>query len=95
MKCSNCNTGVQLAANERVGFRDTCGNCHSDLHTCRNCEFYDTTAYNDCREPSAERVADSERVNHCVGFSPRPDEGGAANAVRAGALSNLDTLFKK
>jgi hypothetical protein len=95
MKCSVCNTGVPLAPNERVGFRDTCGNCHSDLHTCRNCAFYDTTAYNDCREPTAERVSDSERVNHCDWFSPGSEEGGAANDVRTNALSDVDALFKK
>ena len=95
MKCSVCNTRVALAANEKVGFRDTCTGCHSDLHTCRNCQFYDPNAYNECRESSAERVADSERINHCDWFQPCDEEGGAANVVRSSALTDLDALFKK
>ncbi len=95
MKCSACNTGVPLTANERVGFRDTCNSCHADLHTCRNCEFHDPSAYNDCRESSAERVTDSERGNHCDWFSACTDGGGAANQTRTNALSGLDALFKK
>jgi hypothetical protein len=95
MRCSVCNTGIPLGPDERVGFRDTCSSCHSDIHTCRNCDFYDPSVYNECRESSAERVADSSRINHCDWFSPNTEAGGSTNDVRSDALSSLDSLFKK
>jgi hypothetical protein len=93
MRCRSCDTPVELAAGERVGFRDACDHCGADLHTCQHCAFHDPGAHNECREPSAERVSDRERANRCDHFSP--GEGGAASDVRSGALAELDSLFKK
>lgn len=95
MRCFRCDAPIALASGERVGFRDDCERCGSDLHVCRNCELYDAGAYNQCREPQAERVGDRERANRCEWFRP------AANGVRAGATSPaaareaLDALFRK
>lgn len=93
MKCFVCNVGVELAPDARVGFQDCCDHCGADLHICRNCRFYDPAAYNECREPSAERVTDSERGNRCDWFEASDHAGG--EDVRASALANLDALFKK
>ena len=94
MRCSGCGMEVELRSGERVGFRDTCARCGRDLHACRNCAHHDPAAYNECREPSAERVGDRERANRCDYFAP----GGAAVAGRAAeqgrARSRLDSLFK-
>ncbi len=95
MRCFACNTEIGLAAGERVGFRDTCDRCRADLHVCRNCEFHDPTAYNECRESSAERVGDRERANRCDYFSPRDRGGGAVEASRGSAKADLEALFKK
>ncbi len=70
-----------------------------------NCRFYDETAYNECSEPSAERVVDKEKSNFCDYFSPPETAAGSgtAAATRGGssstsggdsALSELDRLFK-
>lgn len=93
MKCFVCNVGIELSAEGRVGFRECCESCGADLHICKNCRFYDPTAYNECSEPSAERVTDSERANRCDWFSPSDEEGGAS--VRADSFADLDALFKK
>ena len=89
MRCWSCSTPIELAAGERVGFRDTCNACGADLHVCRSCEFHDPSAYNECRESSAERVSDRERANRCDYFSPADRAGGKA------AAANLDALFKR
>lgn len=62
---------------------------------CRNCAFYTLGAYNDCREPNAERVVDKERANFCEFFQLRG--GGAEGAGAAGgtARAALDALFRK
>ena len=61
---------------------------------CRNCAFYDASAYNECRESNAERVSDRDRANRCDYF--QPGEGSARDG-QAGAptRSALDALFRK
>jgi hypothetical protein len=91
MRCRSCNAAIDLAAGERVGFRDCCHSCGADLHICLNCEFHDPTAYNECRESSAERVGDPERANRCEWFRPGDQAGGDGKA----GLADLEALFKK
>jgi hypothetical protein len=94
MRCRGCNTDVSVAAGERVGFRDECDSCGTDLHTCEHCIHYDPSAYNECRESGAERVIDKDRANRCDWFSAG-EGGGKAAAAKDQHLSDLDALFKK
>ena len=75
----------------KVARQDSCEKCSSDLHVCKNCKFYDSTAYNECREPSAERVVDKEKKNFCDYFSPG-EVGKTDN--QNNARKALDDLFK-
>ncbi len=95
MRCFGCGAAVELAAGEHVGFRDTCEACGVDLHICRNCTHHDPSAYNECREPNTERVADRERANRCDWFSPTDTEGGGADSSGADQQKALEALFKK
>ncbi len=65
-RCASCKKEVTVEG--KVGRRDTCPHCGSDLHSCLNCEFYDEGAYNQCRETEAERVTDKEKSNFCDYF---------------------------
>ena len=93
MGCFSCNAAIELAAGERVGFRDTCEACDSDLHVCLNCIHYDSNAYNQCREPNAEWVSERERANRCDYFAYGDRLRDTASAERA--RTSLDDLFKK
>ena len=90
--CHSCKNTVD--AGGRIGRTDTCPHCDADLHCCLNCRFYDAGAYNQCREPQAERVIDKENANFCDCFS---FTGGnpAAEAGAAAKSNPLDGLFKK
>lgn len=91
--CHAC--GKQNDTGERVGRRNVCEACGADLHVCLNCLHYDPTAYNQCREPQAERVLEKAQANFCDYFEPgnRPPQkaGGEAEKTKA----KLDALFKK
>lgn len=71
-----------------------CKACHGPLHTCRQCEFYDTRVAKSCRETIAEEVKDKTRANFCDYLRPRP---GAFTATDTGAAdqarSELESLF--
>lgn len=96
MQCFACGATVELATGERVGFRDTCSACAADLHCCRNCAHHDPAAYNECREPNAERVSDRERANRCDYFAPAAGAGGGARSGAADqSRSALEALFQK
>jgi hypothetical protein len=93
MRCFACSKAVALASGERVGFRDTCEACGADLHVCRNCTHHDPSAYNECREPNAERVSERDRANRCDYFSP--GERTAAESPADRSMAQLDALFRK
>ena len=92
-KCYSCGTDIEIIGG-RIGRNDTCDRCRNDVHVCYNCIHYDSSAYNECREPMADRVVDKAKRNFCDYFKP-----GSAGAKKAGdekseALKKLDDLFK-
>ena len=97
MICAGCR--ADLGKTDRVGRRDTCPRCGVDLHTCRQCGFYDARAYNECREPQAERVLDKDRSNFCDYFAPAAAPAStppkAPAAGQGGARDALDHLFRR
>ncbi len=72
---------------------ETCPKCNANVKVCRNCTFYDTAAYNECREPSADRVVDKEKSNFCDYFTPG-GKGQDKNSAAEDARKKLDDLFK-
>lgn len=94
MNCFHCGRAVEVK--ERVGFRDTCGGCDRPLHVCLNCEFYDPSYNNQCRETQAERVVDKDRPNFCEFFGPaRRARSATKMAAVSASRANLETLFRK
>jgi hypothetical protein len=92
-RCYRCD--IDQGVIESVGRRDTCLSCGADLHCCYNCEFYDPSFHNQCRESQAERQVDKDRSNFCDYFQFRH---GARAGERRGAESArgaLDALFRK
>jgi hypothetical protein len=90
--CHKCKK--ELADDFFVGRQSQCPSCGTDLHCCLNCSFYDVGAYNDCREPQAERVLDKSHYNFCdfFGFKQTANASGAADS---GTKGKLESLFKK
>lgn len=77
----------------KVGRRDECFSCRQDLHCCKNCQFYDPKAYNECREPSADVVQEKERANFCDYF--QPGGGKPTGKSKEDLLAAAEALFKK
>ena len=89
--CFSCGTNNEVA--ERVGRRDECSKCTADLHVCKNCRFYDRTAYNECKEPSADVVREKEASNFCDYFDP--GSGQFEESKRNELLAQAEALFGK
>lgn len=92
--CHSCKK--ELDVERKVGRRDECTFCGSDLHVCLNCRFYDPGSYNECREPQAERVVDKGRSNFCDYFEFRDSAPGERGKEKAkDPRAKLEDLFKK
>ena len=95
MRCVFCSKEINI--DSPIGRNDVCPACGHDLRCCKNCNFYDPGAYNECREVMAERIIDKERANFCDYFKPRGDSkqlSGESDKVKE-AKKALEALFKK
>ena len=97
MICWKCGNTADYAPGARVGTRDTCSRCDSDLHSCRNCRHYDPAKHNQCVETQAEWVRDKEASNYCDYFSPASvrHAGRTASSGSDDAKKKFDSLFSK
>jgi hypothetical protein len=90
--CYKCNEKLDLAANESIGRAEECPKCFSSIRSCRMCHFYDTTAYNECREPTADRILEKEKSNFCDHY--RLGNGDLYKDESNNLLSKANSLFK-
>src|SRR3972149_3940963 len=72
--CARC--GREVGHEGKVGIRDSCDGCLSDLHVCLNCRFHDPRAKNESRETQAEPVREKDKANYCEWFVFREGTGG-------------------
>lgn len=91
--CFSCQKELTFS-DARIGFREECPHCRSDVHVCKNCHFYDVKAYNECREPQADVVREKDRANYCEYFSPRQGASGVQDQA-AKLKAAAEALFKK
>jgi hypothetical protein len=91
--CHACATANHFE--DMVPRRSECERCHEALHSCLNCTFHDLSAYNECRETSAERVVDKKAGNFCDFFQPASASANAAATAQESAAGALERLFKK
>ncbi len=87
--CPGCQTEQSLTS--YFSFRAECDACSTDLHVCQTCQFYDPHADNQCRESSAEYIANKSRRNLCDYWKPKTADGSDNSA--ADAKAKLDALF--
>lgn len=88
--CAYCRKEVTVE--DKVFRRDACPHCGRDLHSCRNCMFFERGRQNDCREERAENVLDKDSANFCDYFRFGSE---LEASVRDGdAKAKLAALFK-
>ena len=104
-RCFNCATTLLTGAD----FPAECPKCHSALHCCKQCSYFEPSTRFQCTKPVPVRIAVKDQANECTLFKPRvtvardsaapPPVASAAgppaprNADDARAA--FDSLFKK
>ncbi len=90
--CFQCHNEVEIL--KGFGRREECPSCGYDVHVCKNCEYYDESSYNECKETQAEVVKEKDRSNYCDYFQLSV---GAKNKQQEkdDLVSAAEALFKK
>lgn len=72
-----------------------CLSCHTELHVCRLCAFFDTQKAESCTEHRADPPKDKRRANFCEYFQPRANAWQAQdNSAADKAKDELQKLFR-
>lgn len=106
-RCSNC--GAVLAP----GFdpNGKCPKCSFELHSCKQCRFFDSGAQFECTQPVPERITPKDTRNQCTfyefrmtiekdtaptSYAQQPPPSSTFSAARpSDARQAFDDLFKK
>ena len=94
--CRAC--GEKRRDPEEIREDSRCAKCGADLHSCRHCAHFDTSARFECTQPIPERIVSKTRANSCTFYSPmRSFDLAGSKAVETpdDARSAFDRLFKK
>ena len=77
MRCHKCSEALDFDV--KIGRRDMCPNCYAYLHCCYNCQHWDPSVHNECRERATEFIRDRAEGNFCLYFTfkevPAEDDG--------------------
>ena len=92
VKCSSC--GAKAPSN--ITFESSCTNCRSELHTCRQCNYFDPSARFECSKPITTKIVNKNARNTCELFAPRTVvERQTTSGAPTDARAAFAKLFKK
>jgi hypothetical protein len=94
--CRAC--GEKLRDLENIRADSTCARCGGDLHACRQCASFDTSARFECTRPIPVRIADKNSRNACTFYEPAKSfdlAGSKSVNTPEDARAAFDRLFKK
>jgi hypothetical protein len=92
VKCAAC--GATVPAN--IGNESACPKCNADLHTCRQCSYFDPGSRFECRKPITARILNKGGKNSCELFAPRTVvERETSSSGPTDARQAFKNLFKK
>lgn len=96
-RCAMC--GAQLARSfSDIEFSSQCPKCGADLHSCKNCVFFDPAQRFECSQQIPKRIAGKDVRNDCEFFEGRTT---AEKITTSGsqkpqdARDAFENLFKK
>ena len=94
-RCSQCGTLLQ-SLSDPVG---QCPKCGFELHSCKQCTYFDTSSRFECTQPIPERIPRKDQRNDCTFYSIRvmvEKETSTPKALRPNdARQAFENLFKK
>lgn len=94
-RCAQCGT-LLASVSEPIG---KCPKCGFELHSCRQCTYFDTSSRFECTQPIPERIARKDERNPCTFYSMRvrveKETSTPSSAKPMDARTAFENLFKK
>ena len=91
-KCTAC--GEKAPPN--ISFDSSCAKCNADLHSCRQCSYFDPGARFECSKPITARIVNKHARNTCELFAARiVVERQTSSGPPTDARAAFAKLFKK
>jgi hypothetical protein len=91
-KCTAC--GEKAPSN--INFDSSCPKCNADLHSCRQCSYFDPGARLECSKPIVARIVNKHARNACELFAARiVVERETSSGPPTDARQAFAKLFKK
>lgn len=92
VKCSACGAAVATT----ISAESTCPKCKAELHTCRQCNFFDPGARFECSKSITARIVNKNARNNCELFAARTVvERETSSGAPKDARQAFANLFKK
>ena len=93
-RCTQCGTLLQATAGD-----GQCPKCGFELHSCKQCTYFDPGSRFECMQPVKERIAKKDERNACELYEirvTREKETSTPASLRPNdARAAFDNLFKK
>jgi hypothetical protein len=93
-RCAQCGTVLQA-----IPPTGLCPKCGFELHSCKQCMYFDPGSRNECMQPVKERVAKKDARNDCTFYEirvTREKETSTPPSLRPNdARQAFENLFKK
>jgi hypothetical protein len=93
-RCSQCGTLLQALADPA----GKCPKCGFELHSCKQCTYFDPSSRFECSQPISERIPRKDARNDCTFYAMRvmvEKETSTPGAKVQDARQAFDNLFKK
>ena len=92
VKCASCGA----KAPNVISLETTCPKCNGDLHTCRQCTYFDPGSHFECRKTITARIVNKNANNKCELFAARTVvERETGSGAPKDARQAFNNLFKK
>ncbi len=94
IRCAGCGAILPTGTDTR----SQCPQCKFELHSCKQCVFFDTAARFECAKPITARIARKDARNECSFYQPRVTierETNSAGSRPTDARAAFEALFKK
>ncbi len=92
IRCASCAATLE----PRITADSRCPKCGADLHSCRQCTFFDPGARFECRQPITARIVNKQARNTCELFGARTIiERETSSSGPVSGRQAFENLFKK
>jgi predicted RNA-binding Zn-ribbon protein involved in translation (DUF1610 family) len=92
VRCASCAAILP----PEIDLEGKCPRCGFELHSCKQCAYFDTSSRFECAQPVTARIPKKDGRNHCNFFAPRTTvERETSSSRPLDARQAFENLFKK